>query len=71
MQGKQPQQRDSFGIDQTKLEADLRMVFLRSFDAINFFSPIDNSQNARNNTKNTHAKSNKWLINLSKSDEST
>jgi hypothetical protein len=69
MQGKQPQQRDSFGIDQTKLEADLRMVFLRSFDTINFFTPIDNSQNARNNTKNPHTKSNKGLINLSKSDD--
>ena len=51
----------------TQAEAVLVLAF--AIQPIYFFGPVHHSQNARNNTENTHTKSNNWLPSLSKSNE--
>lgn len=45
------------------------LVLAFAIKPIYFFAPVHHRQNARNNTENTHTKSNNWLPSLSKSNE--
>ena len=50
-------------------QAEAVLVFAFAIEPIYFFAPVHHRQHARNNTENTHAKSNNWLPSLSKSND--
>ena len=50
-------------------QAEAVLVFAFAIEPIYFFAPVHHCQHARNNTENTHAKSNNWLPSLSKSND--